>query len=167
LRAVGLSLTPNSSQSSPDINLAGVGFVYRHRASRFWSVELASDLLWGTAAGNAFQRSSIPLTASIMLHFPPTETFSFYGIAGGGVVFDEITFDGSLGNASQSFVEGMLYAGGGAELRLGPLAIVGDLRAVWLARAKDGDHPSWSDDGGPVARRTRGAQFNLGILYCF
>ena len=149
--------------------------MFRYRHSRYWGLEASLDRMDGSFANGRFQRSSMPLTVSLLWHLLPRGSFDLYAFGGIGWVFSDVRVENPPGQPNlavgrQSFGEFQAHLGIGAELRLGrSFGIVSDLR--YLGRvlddtAQDGKWYKGVSDG-VIPSTSQGAQFTLGVLWHF
>jgi hypothetical protein len=148
---------------------AGGGLFYRYRHSRHWGMEAAFDAMGGSFGNGRFERTAMPLTASLLFHLTPRGAFDLHLLGGIGWVFSEVRIENPPGHpelavGKQNFGEFQAHLGIGAELRLGPaFGLTADLRYIGRVLSQSDDGQWYQDvDGGPVPQSSHGAQFTLG-----
>jgi hypothetical protein len=164
----------NQTVAGEDTVMGGGGLMFRSRHSRHWGWEFAVDGMGATLGGGRFERSTIPITGSLLCHLTPRGVFDLYLIGGLGYVASDVRIQNppghpGLAEGRQSFGEFQAHFGIGAELRLGrAFGIVSDIRYVGrvLTQAEDGQYYKDVDDG-PVPSSSQGYQFTLGGLIHF
>src|SRR5207244_1694207 len=127
----------NQQVFGQNMEMYGGGLQLRFRTQGHWGFETAFDILHADIGQSAFVRNSYPFTFAAMLYLfrnRPENHFNIYGIAGVGLVADDITlYQKSPQERNQQFLELMGQVGGGVELRFNRLALSADVRAIGLA----------------------------------
>jgi opacity protein-like surface antigen len=96
------------------------------------NLELSADYREESLAGGALEATVVPARVSAVLNFLPG--FSPYLLAGVGADFVSIGFAGAwAGRSDESDIALAWHAGGGLEIGLGPVSVVGDLRYCGVA----------------------------------
>jgi hypothetical protein len=116
------------------------------------NLEVSADYRQETMNGGDLKATVVPLRASVVLNFLPV--VSPYLLAGAGVDLVGLSFHNEFSataNDTAAVLE--VHAGGGVELSLGPLSLIGDLRycrvgavssdAVQAALGHDYDPSGW------------------------
>lgn len=169
----GTILGLNQRIGNEDLVLGGAGLQFRIRSKGRFGLELKQDFLRGQAWDGEFVRTSFPFSVAFMFYiFPNQDTrhFNLYGLAGFGVMWDNISlYNQNRNRVTQDFLEFTLQAGLGAELRFKWFAIAADFRALGLFLAKDARPASYYEgvSGGPVPDKSVGMQGNLYVNFWF
>jgi hypothetical protein len=115
-------------------DLFGLGGALRLDVDSHWMVELGLDILASEEDG--VEQITMPLTLSLMAHLFPDSTIDPYGVAGVGVIFNEV-HDPSYGIDQYSQLEGHL--GAGVEINLGEIVVTTDLRFLTMGARPNRD----------------------------
>lgn len=131
IRFLALSLGDTSlrTETFQGATLAGLGGYIRGKFHEHVGIELSLDILGSDEA--TYQQISLPIMGAITGHIFPDAIFDVYGLAGAGMVFDEITYfsrDGAIYEESYSQLAGQL--GAGLEANFGSFQLTSDVR--WL-----------------------------------
>jgi hypothetical protein len=156
-----------------DMTLGGAGFQLRLRSKGRFGFEASQSFLGASYWNGGFQRNSYPFQLSFMGYLFPNEDrrhFNLYALAGAGVMSDSVSlYDENRARVTQDFVEWMLHAGIGAELRLRWFAIEADVRMLGLFR-DDNLSPTRfyaGVPGAPVPDRSFGVQGRVYLSFWF
>ena len=115
--------------------LLGAGGAIRFDLDNHWMIELALDVM---AAENAdgIKQLAVPASISVLAHLFPDSVIDPYGVAGLGIIWNEVD-DPNLGIV-EDYTQFEGHVGGGAELNLGrQFLITADLRAIFMQARPD------------------------------
>ena len=160
--------TALSVETFEGATLAGIGGYLRAKVDKNWGIEVSADVLG--ASESAYDQVTLPVMVGLMAHLFPDSTLDIYGIAGGGILFTEIDYTRTASNQAsrESYTQGAAQLGGGLEIDLGALELIGDIR--WLIIQSRPERDQSIRDAAPLDNVdqdsddfTNALQFTLGL----
>jgi opacity protein-like surface antigen len=177
LRFATLSLGDTTLQyeTFEGASLLGIGGYIRGMFDPHLGIELGVDVLG--ADERAYSQFTVPVMAGLFVSLFPDSFVNAYGIAGGGVIFNNIEYYGAANGRAgvdESYVQFAGQLGAGVELNIGNLQVSADLRWLFLqARPeRDGtvraavplaDTQATTANTQSLSSVTNALQFNIGV----
>jgi hypothetical protein len=156
-----------------NMTLGGGGFQFRVRSRGRVGFEMSQSFLHASYWNGGFVRDSYPFQLSFMTYLFPNEDrrhFNLYGLVGAGLMSDSVQlYDENRVKVTQDFLEWILHAGLGAELRWKWFAIEAEVRALGLfLDPSAGQAPYYRGiTTGPVPDQTWGVEGRASLSFWF
>ncbi|MDY0061534.1 MAG: outer membrane beta-barrel protein [Myxococcota bacterium] len=168
LGALGFS-PEHSGMQGDDLSLGSVGAAMRFNFDPHWAMELSAETARGSDSYYGIERSTVPLSASLVLNLLPRSALNLYGLAGVGMQFTEARVN-SYGYKT-SYTRPTGHLGAGAELRLSrALRLFSDLKFIGLG-APMGEDVTGSSSSLPsylaLQEGDAAIQFSAGLGFYF
>jgi hypothetical protein len=169
----GVVMGINQKVGNNNVVLGGAGFQLRLRSKGRFGVEFSQSFLGASYWNGGFTRYSYPFDMSLMFYIfknEDTRHFNIYGLAGVGVMPDDVTIRFAPGdNREQSFLEWTAHAGIGAELRFKWFAIEADGRILGTVLDRTTTPGAYYNhvSGGPVPNSGWAWQANVHLSLWF
>jgi len=180
--AVGVSGQKVGLSTAENPAMGGLGVHVKGRFDRSWGLELSADFLSGSADGADLTQSTIPVMGALTWHILPDSRFQPYLLAGAGVHFTRLSYNG--GDYAIDITEFAAQLGGGVEFFLTEnIAIFADLRFNTVVKNLDENQSVHTDclrqtgnltgfcdnihDANAKDKVNLGAQFKVGASWYF
>jgi hypothetical protein len=137
---VSLGDTSLQYETFEGATLVGVGGYLRGMFDPHWGLEIGVDILG--ADETAYSQFAVPVMAGLVASLFPDSFVNVYGIAGGGLIFNNIEYyGGNVGSpgVDESFIQLTGQLGAGVELNVGPFQITSDLRWLFMQARPERD----------------------------